>query len=186
MMFTRQNPRLGEEDFVFTQLFTISNGGKTNVNNNFVFTTALRHRNPILDCDFARALLLTYRWRCMGEQFPSLLEYSDYMERFVLRLKGDAKTQTTYSNSYDIHKALHGKFGVCVRKVLHQGRAEGQSNANEDGVDLKDTGRMAHNLHTEQVLQPAAPPLPPSTACPRARHLRAPEMTRGPANPMTS
>ena len=153
MMFVRGNPRLGEEGHNFKQLFNISNGGKTNVNNNFVYTTAFRQRNPILDCDFARALLLTYRWRCMGEPFPDLQDYQDLMQRFVLRLKGDTKKQTCYSNSYDIHKALHSKFGVHVQKVLHQGRREGEDNADADGVDLKDVGRMAHNIHSEQARQ---------------------------------
>ena len=151
MMFTRQQTRIGPEGYIFKQLFTISNGGKTNINNNLVFTSALPHRNPLLCTLFSRGLLLIYRWRCMGEAFPDLLKYDDYMSRYVLRSIESAKSPLVYSKSYDIHKALHTKHGVCVQKVLHQGRREGESNADDGGVDLKDIGRMAHTLHSEQL-----------------------------------
>ena len=47
-------------------LNTVSNGGKTNVNGNLVYTTAIPHRNPVLCVIFARGLMLLYRWLCMG------------------------------------------------------------------------------------------------------------------------
>ena len=84
MMFTRQQTRIGPEGYIFKQLFTISNGGKTNINNNLVFTSALPHRNPLLCTLFSRGLLLIYRWRCMGEALPDLLKYDDYMSRYGL------------------------------------------------------------------------------------------------------
>ena len=92
----------------------------------------------------------------MGEPFPDLQDrtrISCSASSCGSNLKGDAKKQTCYSNSYDIHKALHSKFGVHVQKVLHQGRREGEDNADADGVDLKDVGRMAHNIHSEQARQ---------------------------------
>ena len=66
-------------------LNTVSNGGKTNVNGNLVYTTAIPHRNPVLCVIFARGLMLLYRWLCMGEPFPDLLEYKEYFKVHALR-----------------------------------------------------------------------------------------------------
>ena len=130
-------------------LNTVSNGGKTNVNGNLVYTTAIPHRNPVLCVIFARGLMLLYRWLCMGEPFPDLLEYKEYFKVHALRSESSQYVSVDYDTSLKIHTELHCKFGIHSKKKLHLGRREACQSADNDNIDIRDVERMKHALHTE-------------------------------------
>ena len=137
MMLTRPTDRLGPTDFKMNIFMNISDGGKTNTNGNLVYCASIPARNPILCVQLSRACLLVYRFRCMGEAFPSIVDHADLASRYVLRQIGDPKKGIDGPSSYNIHKAMYESHAVRTVKILHQGRREGEMSADDGGVDAR-------------------------------------------------
>ena len=88
----------------------------------------------------------------MREPFPNLTSPEQYFKRPVLRKAGiDGLTQaTSYDSSATHFKRVYEACNVICEKVLHQGRADGQRDLDDDDVDDIKIKRFCKYLHDEQ------------------------------------
>ena len=107
---------------------------------------------------FFLGLNFVHRFSYMGEAFPDLMGEThekptkeSFYDRPVLRAGGtDYKKHVVYEISRKNHKQLFEDLKIKTRKVLHQGRAQGQTDFDRQGVALDQIARMAKYIHSEQ------------------------------------
>ena len=147
--FVKSHSALGPYTEAVELFNTVSRGGKTNKNNNMLYTSAISHINPCLGVIFARAIFWMYRFKIMKEPFPNLLEPEEYFIRYVLRGSDDAFQGVSSSSCSTAHEAVHEKWKLFVTKILHQGRGQAHRECDEDENSIDSIRRIAHTCHSD-------------------------------------
>ena len=143
---------------------TFTHGGKTNISGHRQFTGNIHndlltdfwllgylpHKNPLLCTNFAKGMMLLWRWEFMGEEFGHLSDLKSWYNTRVLRTGAGHDVEASYDSSYIRFKTLYRSLKIWCNKVLHQGRVTGQMEMDDAGVDDPQALRFCGYAHTDR------------------------------------
>lgn len=133
-----------------TILCQVSDGGKTNKNNNLHYTGILPHRNPLWCAVFARGALHLHRF--IKEELPNWKEVETMFHRPTLRGTGAVDKSMPARSMRECVNRLYDAIGIHAPKVTHMGRRQGQQELADAGILIDDIKRWCKYIYDEQAL----------------------------------